>query len=243
MQPKPSENVRLTPLLEHIDALSAWFDVLDASAIDGFLAAVLVQPKPVPETRWWPLVLGLDSNGGAGEVSSSDMAKGLKVAQTTLLPLVRARHAELSEAIEQRAWFDPWIFAETDDDLEDANDDGALARAIQPWVDGFALALEHFDDLSATLPKASVNEALALVYAHFDADDLDDEGLQEAIDELEPAQSLQEAVEDLVSACLLLADLTRSRPKVTAKKARALRPPGRTPRGPHRGKAKPTKVD
>jgi uncharacterized protein len=243
MQPKPSETVRLTPLLEHIDALSAWFDVLDASAIDGFLAAVLLQPKTVPETRWWPLVLGLDGGANVGDLSANEMVKGLNAAQSTLLPLVRARHAELDQAIEQRTCFDPWIFAETDDDLEDFDDDDALARAIQPWVDGFALALEHFDDLSATLPKARVNEALALVYAHFDAEDLDDEGLQEAIDELEPAQSLQEAVEDLVSACLLLADLTRSRPKVAVKKAVAFRTPGRPPRGPYRGKAKPTKVD
>ena len=54
--------------------------------------------------------------------------------------------------------------------------------------------------------------ALAVIYTHFDPDDLEDaEALLDAIEDNEPPQTLEEAVEDLVSASLCLADLSRPR--------------------------------
>ena len=59
-----------------------------------------------------------------------------------------------------------------------------------------------------------LREALATLYRHFDADDLEDDGddeLAALIDELEPPTDSAEAVEDLVRCTLLLADETRPR--------------------------------
>jgi uncharacterized protein len=64
------------------------------------------------------------------------------------------------------------------------------------------------------------------VYRHLDAEDLEDaEDLIEEIESLEPPADLAEAVEDLVRATLLLADITR--PRATASQRPASQRPRR----------------
>jgi uncharacterized protein len=130
--------------------------------------------------------------------------------------LARRRHATLDAAIQARRWFDPWVFeldeapsaapepaAADDDDMPPPID------AVYPWVAGFAAALEIFPDLMATEP-ARLIEPLALVYRHLDPDDLEDaDDLLAEIESLEPPLDLTEAVEGLVRATLLLADISR----------------------------------
>ena len=134
------------------------------------------------------------------------------------------RHAELDDAIQRRQWFDPWVFeladegdesdaqdsprAQDDDDEFDPDDTGAV-DAVYPWVAGFATALELFPDLMALDPKA-LTEPLALLYRHLGPDDLEDaDELLAEIESLEPPEDLTEAVEGLVRATLLLADIAR----------------------------------
>ena len=119
-----------------------------------------------------------------------------------LLALVRRRHAELDAAIQARQWFDPWVF-----ELE--GDDASPSEAVVGWVAGFATAMEFFPQLMA-LDAQALREPLALLYRHLDADDLEDaDDLLEEIESLEPPADLAEAVEDLVKATLLLADVSR----------------------------------
>jgi uncharacterized protein len=62
-------------------------------------------------------------------------------------------------------------------------------------------------------------EPLALIYLHFDPQDLEDaDALQQVIDTLEPPADLAEAVQDLVRSLMLLADITR--PRAPAREAR-----------------------
>jgi uncharacterized protein len=205
---------RRAPLTEQdIDRLQALLDrvpaplePLDTSMLDGFLCGVLLQPQPLPPERWLRHVT--DADGRA-------LPTGFDAAP--LHALVRRRHAELASAIERRQWFDPWIFELEasadggDDDLLDAA--AAAAReAVYPWVAGFATAMELFPELlrSAT---AAVLEPLALIYRHLDPDDLEDaEELLALIEALEPPADLNQAVEELVRATLLLADQSRPRP-------------------------------
>jgi uncharacterized protein len=82
---------------------------------------------------------------------------------------------------------------------------------VLPWVAGWATALARFPQLLAQAgPDA--HEPLATLYAHFDADDLEDadDELLEAIAQIEPPATLAEAVEDLVRCTLLLADAVPS---------------------------------
>jgi uncharacterized protein len=55
-------------------------------------------------------------------------------------------------------------------------------------------------------------EPLALVFMHFDPEDLEDaDALLEVIATLEPPTDLAEAVQDIVRALMLMADVTRPR--------------------------------
>jgi uncharacterized protein len=182
-----------------LDALPAPLAPPDISALDGFLVGVLLQPKAVPEAQWLPWVRDFDNAGPA--------PAGIDL--THLHSLVRRRHTQLGQAIAARRWFDPWVF-----ELEPAgeDDEATPSDVVLPWIAGFAAALERFPALlDSAGPDA--REPLATLYAHFDPDDLEDMGdLAEEIATLEPPQTLDEAVEDLVRCTLLLADAMQTRP-------------------------------
>lgn len=200
------------PLDEHdIDALQALLDrvpapleALDVSMLDGFLCGVLLQPQAVPAAQWLPHLT--DADGRA--LPASFDARPLHA-------LALRRHAELDDAITRRQWFDPWVFEmEADEDDADSQDDDRPHEtdAVYPWVAGFATAQEFFPGLMRLDAKA-LTAPLALLYRHLEADDLEDaDELIEEIESLEPPADLSAAVEELVRATLLLADISRPRP-------------------------------
>jgi uncharacterized protein len=82
------------------------------------------------------------------------------------------------------------------------------SECVLPWVAGFAAALDRFPELMRRSDARNL-EPLALIYMHFDPQDLDDaDTLQQMIDTLEPPADLAEAVQDLVRSVMLLADVT-----------------------------------
>ena len=77
-------------------------------------------------------------------------------------------------------------------------------------------------------------EPLAVLYAAFDPDDLEDaDALLAEIETLEPPSSLDEAIEDVVQSVMRLADVSRPLPKA---KAAPRRPPPRRVGPPGRGR-------
>ena len=212
---KPGKPLSLTEaeldeLQQLVDAVPAPLEPLDVSMIDGFLCGVLLQPQPVPLARWLPFVTDADGR---------PLPRGFDA--TRLHALVQRRHAELDAAIGQRRWFDPWVFELDDEsaetagpgsDHDDGDDDDTAPPpidAVYPWVAGFATALETFPGLMA-LDAAALTEPLALVYRHLAPDDLEDaDELLAEIESLEPPADLSAAVEELVRATLLLADVSR----------------------------------
>jgi uncharacterized protein len=181
-----------------LDRVPAPLEPLDVSMLDGFLCGLLVQPKRFPEERWLPHITDADGRPLPPKFDA-----------TRLQELVRRRHSELQDAISQRQWFDPWVFELDGDDVE--------FEALYPWVAGFATAMEFFPELMQR-DAEGLTEPLALLYRHLDPDDLEDaDDLLEEIESIEPPETLDEAVEDLVRAILLLADV--GRPQPAAKKA------------------------
>lgn len=175
-----------------LDALPAPLQPLDISALDGYLCGVLLQPRPVPAAQWQRFVLDIDGR---------EAPAGPAVQE--LLALVQRRHAELDAAIGQRQWFDPWIY-QLDEDAEPS-------ESVLPWVAGFAAATEQFPALMA-LDNTELVEPLALLFMHFDESDLEDaDALVAVIQTLEPPADLAEAVQDVVRALMLIADVTRPR--------------------------------
>ncbi|MEP7056817.1 MAG: UPF0149 family protein [Caldimonas sp.] len=116
------------------------------------------------------------------------------------------------------------------DDESDAIDDAPPSiDAVYPWVAGFATALELFPALMR-LSGAALNAPLALVYRHLAAEDLEDaESLLAEIESLEPVADLDDAVEGLVRATLLLADVSRPSAAPSGGRAPKTRASGRRP--------------
>ncbi len=216
----PRQGAALSPALTErdidllqslLDTVPAPLEPLDVSLLDGFLCGVLLQPQPIADVRWLRHVT--DADGRA-------LPAGFDVDR--LHGLVRRRHAELNDAITRRQWFDPWVF-----ELE-ADDAGSDVDAVFPWVAGFATALEHFPALMQ-LDAEALTEPLALLYRHLDPDDLEDaDELIEEIESMQPPADLADAVEGLVRACLLLADVSRPVSAPTAHAPRGRR--GSAPR-------------
>ncbi|HET6600106.1 MAG TPA: YecA family protein [Burkholderiaceae bacterium] len=203
----PLTEAELDELQDLLDTVPAPLEPLDVSMLDGYLCGVLVQPRPIEAKRWWAHVT--DADGRA-------LPPGFDAAR--LHELALRRHAELNAAIASRRWFDPWVF-ELDDDpqADDSDSRGDEADedmppaidAVYPWVAGFATALELFPALMR-LDASALTEPLALLYRHLAPDDLEDaDELLAEIETLEPPVDLEEAVEGLVRATLLLADVGR----------------------------------
>ncbi|HZF78652.1 MAG TPA: YecA family protein [Rubrivivax sp.] len=208
-----ADMVRLENLL---DALPPPLQPLDVSALDGFLCGVLLQPQRIESGRWMPHVTDLELRPVPATESIAE-----------LHTLVHRRHAELDRAIGQRQWFDPWIYQ--------LDEQASPGETVLPWVAGFAAAMEAFPALMA-IDAPELVEPLALLFMHFDPQDLEDaEALLAVIETLEPPQDLAEAVQDIVRALMLMADVTRPRtaPRSAVRKAPARRgAPG--PRGRRR---------
>lgn len=222
--PKPSSSISAAPLDERdIDELQALLDrvpaplePLDISMLDGFLCGVLLQPQMVPASQWLPHLTDAD---GRALPASFDA--------TRLQALALRRHAELNDAIRNRQWFDPWVFemGPADEDDADDSDEPHETDAVYPWVAGFATAQEYFPGLMQ-FDAGALTAPLALLYRHLDPDDLEEaDDLIEEIESLEPPADLSAAVEELVRATLLLADISRPRPQA----GRPNRPPARGP--------------
>jgi uncharacterized protein len=193
-----------------LDALPAPLEPLDVSMADGYLCGVLLQPEAVPLERWLPPLL--DSEGRPLPQRIND----------ELIGLLRRRHKELNLAITGRQWFDPWVF--------ELDEDASPSETVLPWVAGFAHALDAHPALMK-LPEEPLLEPLAALYLHLDPDDLEDaDTLLEEIESLEPPVDLEQAVEGLVSAVLMLADVSRplkAPPKPTGTQRRRTPPPRR----------------
>jgi uncharacterized protein len=202
-----------------LDAVPAPLEPLDVSAVDGFLCGVLVQPEAIAPARWLPFLTDVDGRA---------LPRGFDAHR--LHALVQRRVDELRHAIERRAWFDPLVF-ETDaaeDDLADLGDDddvvedveddepptddhvhreGTAAAAVLPWVAGCTAALETFPALLGSDDPA-LTAPLALLYRHVGTDTLEEAAALDAeIETLAPPADLAVAVEELVRATLLLADV------------------------------------
>ena len=199
----PLGDEQLERLQELLDALPAPLQPLDVSALDGYLCGVLLQPRRVEEPRWLAHVADLE---GAPAPAGA--------ARDELHALVRRRHAEIDAAIAARQWFDPWIYQ--------LDGDAPPAECVLPWSAGFAAATELFPDLMA-MDDPELVEPLALLFMHFDPADLEDaDALIEVIDTLEPPADIGEAVQDVVRALMLIADV--SWPRAAARPARRAAP-------------------
>ncbi len=206
-RPLEDDDIRL--LQDCLEQVPAPLQALDVSSLDGFLCGVLLQPNRVAAEDWLPCVTDVDSRALPPDFDASGLHS-----------LVLRRAAQLDHAIAARQWFDPWVF--------EMDGQASPSQTVLPWIAGFAAAMDRFPALMR-IDDPQLMEPLALLYMHFDPDDLDDaDALQALIETLEPPADLSEAVQDMVRALMLIADVSRPQAQAPAR-ARAAQP-----RGPHR---------
>jgi len=213
MSTEPLADADLERLQTLLESVAPPLEPLDISALDGYLCGVLLQPKVVATALWLRYVTDVDGRPAPPGPALDE-----------LQALVHRRHAEIDQAIARRDWFDPWIYP--------LDDETAVADSVLPWVAGFAAAMDAFPGLMA-MDAPDLVEPLALLYLHFDPADLEDaDALAAVIETLEPPADLAEAVQDIVRALMLMADVTRPRPPAPT------RSPAR--RAPQRRRRQPT---
>ena len=206
MTTEPLTDADLERLQTLLESVAPPLEPLDISALDGYLCGVLLQPRQVAVAQWLKYVTDVDGREAPPGAALDE-----------LHALVHRRHAEIDQAIARRDWFDPWIYP--------LDDEAALADSVLPWVAGFAAAMDAFPGLMA-MDAPDLVEPLALLYLHFDPADLEDaDALAAVIETLEPPADLAEAVQDIVRALMLMADVTR--PRAPAPSAKAHRKPAR----------------
>jgi uncharacterized protein len=189
-KPAPLDEQDIQRLQDLLDRVPAPLQPLDVSAVDGFLCGLLLQPNNIDAAQWLPCITDLEARALPADFDGDPL-------QT----LVLHRHRQLQRAIAARQWFDPWVF-----ELDAA---ASASECMLPWVAGFAAAMDRFPALMQR-DDPQLLEPLALIYLHFDAQDLEDaDALQQVIDTLEPPEDLGEAVQDIVRSVMLLADVTR----------------------------------
>ena len=199
----PLSETEVEELDELLASLPKPYDPLDVVALDGFLVGVLLQPEPVAEAAWLPLVWHSE-----GEVvPDNDVSRRIEA-------LIRRRHAELVACLAAGDPFDPILFDAADDEGNPLMGRGAVA-ALDPWVTGFTAALQAFPALDeAAADDEDLAEALTLIFRHLPlADDATDderaayEREQRALDDDAPVADLDEAL-DLVIGSVLRIDET-----------------------------------
>jgi uncharacterized protein len=273
MSPTPQAAAPLAPVWDETrwqDIEQALLDVpaplepLTLDMVDGYLAGVLLQPRRPDPAAWMAHVLDAEARLPPASWRHSQACARLQ-------DLLWERFQELDAAIEARQWFDPWIFDDADEvgaarESQTVTEPGAESSpdaevavvpafgSVQAWVLGFAAAQEPFPELME-MDDALITEPLALMYQHLDPDDLEEaDALLAEIESIEPPEDLSDAVECVVRAVLLLADVSRPlakrrppiRPAAQGVKSRRL-PAGavsgdrlkRPPPGPSRSKAPP----
>ncbi len=259
--PTPLDDADITRLQTLLDGVPAPLQPLDVVALDGYLCGVLLQPQRVPAEQWLRFVTDVDGQPAPDkpalhELQALAMRRHAEIdraieARDWLDPWIfdigdeldddddvqtdagpdAERDVERDVGRHAEAYTDGDTDGGTDGDTDgdDAASPGA-SDSVLPWVAGFAAAMDAFPGLMA-LDEPALVEPLALLYLHFDAEDLEDaDALLEVIATLEPPADLAEAVQDIVRALMLMADVTRPRRTLPLRRPAGRSGPARRPK-------------
>ena len=181
------------------------FEPLDAVMLDGYLCGVIVQPMLLEPATWLLHVFDFE-----GRPLPEDVDAGWR---TQTESLIGRRHAALNRALAEDGWFDPLILEPDEvaqDEIDPKDPEAALpplSRALMPWVAGFQHAMACFPDLEE-LDDEGVALALARLYRHLPAETDEERELVETLDQEQPLETLDEAIDELVASVADLYELT-----------------------------------
>jgi uncharacterized protein len=227
--------------LEELDQLLADtpkpLSPLDVVLLDGYLCAVLVQPRLVPVAEWLPPIF--DTDGRAWSVLDDPAAQERT---RRIENLAQRRLAAINELLAEEAWFDP-VIPSSDEPRDGLPNDGAgtgepqppatdltadqIRSALAPWASGFEYGLAVIPDLADHLEALEHNgpasagsagavadpqaASLALARVLRSLPPVNDEqaAVIAELDQAQPLTTLDNAIDDLVGGVADLWDLTR----------------------------------
>mgnify|MGYP006271752775 CR=1 FL=1 len=207
---RPLTDAEVAELDELLQSLPQDSTALDVAMLDGFMAALLLAPEPMPMATWLPWVFDAEGREAA-------IPKDPQTAPRTL-ELIQRRHNELAAYIAAREAFEPIIFEPEDDEGRPLSGKDAIA-ALEPWAAGFAAALDAFPGLLDRLQAddtmlAAHTGILRHLPPQIDDDDPDRDAMLREYRQLErdyPVADLDEATDLLVESVLTIADATQPR--------------------------------
>ena len=175
---------------------------LDVVMLDGFLAAIVVQPALIEPERWLPYVF--DAGGHRwGEAEPTRQ-------QLRAQELIARRFAAMNRSLAEFRSFDPLILEPEDGATAEAEGEpmlDATTRAILPWVAGFEFAASIFAGLD-DIGDDAVAAALARLYRFLPAEGDDDQATRAIVARERPLDSLDDATEEIIACVADLYDLT-----------------------------------
>lgn len=168
-------------------ALAALTLPTDASWLDGYIAGLTLLPEQPEWSDWAAKALG----------------------SVPLEPLIQTlsqrRLSSLSQALAQKAWWDPFLRASLTE-LEDPHPE-AMSEVLMPWAAGLEQALHDFP-IEAFHNDPSLMLVLARIYRHLPAPDEQEREVVELLNHAYPLDSLEDAVDELTACVSELWELT-----------------------------------
>jgi len=116
---------------------------LDAVQLDGYLCGVLVQPTAVARAHWIAGALGAERDTLPDGVDAQWLARCVK--------LIGRRYEAVNRELLEDGRFEPVLWSD-----DGRTRDDAPIGSIQPWREGFELALQRHTALSALGDEAVV---------------------------------------------------------------------------------------
>lgn len=191
---------------DELDALLAGIpeplEPLDPFMLDGFLAALVVQPQLIEPARWLPHVFDAEGHRWGEAEPSAEQRRASE--------LVLRRYKVLNRMLAEFGGFDPWIprAEATTDAAAEPSPAALLSAALLPWAAGFDSAMRLFPALDE-LDDAEVDAALDVIYQHLPEQEApDDGGLDAGVGAARGIADLDAAVGELVEAVAELYERT-----------------------------------
>ena len=116
-------------------------DCMNLEMLDGYLAAVIASPQPVPPEQWLP---------GVWSAHGEEVSFGSGSQMQRAIRLVRRYHNEIVTTLGEAEGWEPFCYA--------AGEGDAL-RIGEEWIEGFAQGLELWPaEWERTVPEAAATE-------------------------------------------------------------------------------------
>jgi uncharacterized protein len=175
---------------------------LDVVMLDGFLAAIIVQPELIDAERWLPYVFDAGGHRWGEAVLTAE--------QLRARALIARRFASINRTLAEYRSFEPLILEPDEDAAAEAGVEAMLdatTRAVLPWVAGFEFAASIFPGLD-DMGDDAVSTAQARLYRFLPAEGEDDQAVAALLAKERPIDSLDEAISEIIACVADLYDLT-----------------------------------